>query len=168
MKQFLKEGWPYLTVLFLVVFIKAFIISPIRVNGPSMKETLQNQDIMLLDKISYRFHDIKRFDIVVIHLDEEDIIKRVVGLPGEKIEYRDEKLYINGKYVKEDFYHEETDDFDLSEFGSKKIPKDSYFVLGDNRVESLDSRTLGFIEKRRIKGHATFTILPFSRWGKKK
>lgn len=133
-----------------------------------MQETLQHKDIMILDKISYRFQKVKRFDIVVIHLDEEDIIKRVVGLPGEKIEYKDQKLYINGEYVKEDFYHEETDDFDLSKFKSKTIPKDSYFVLGDNRVESLDSRVLGFIPKKRIKGHATFTILPFSRWGEKK
>ncbi len=168
MRKFIKEGWPYFAVLFVVVLIKAFVISPIRVNGPSMKETLQNQDIMLLDKVSYRFHDIKRFDIVVIHLDEEDIIKRVVGLPGEKVEYKDQKLYINGKYVKENFYHEETDDFDLSSFHSKKIPDDSYFVLGDNRVESLDSRVLGFISKKRIKGHAIFTIFPFSRWGEKK
>lgn len=168
MREFIKEGWPYLLVLFLVVFIKAFIVTPIRVNGPSMDETLKNQDIMLLDKISYRFKEIERFDIVVIHLDEEDIIKRVIGLPGETVEYKDEKLYINGKRVKENFSHAETDDFDLSKFESKKVPKDSYFVLGDNRVESLDSRVLGYIPRKRIKGHATFTILPFSRWGAKK
>ncbi len=168
MKEFVKESWPYLLILILVILIKAFIISPIRVNGPSMNDTLKDQDIMILDKISYRFREIKRFDIVVIHLEEEDIIKRVIGLPGEKVEYKDNKLYINNKRVKEPFSREETDDFDLSKFASKKVPKDAYFVLGDNRVESLDSRVLGYIPKKRIKGHATFTILPFSRWGVKK
>lgn len=167
MRKFIKEVWPYILILFIVVIIKAFIVSPIRVNGPSMKDTLQDKDIMILDKVSYRFHDIKRFDIVVIHLDEEDIIKRVIALPGEKVEYKDNKLYINGKRVKEKFKHAETDDFDLSGFETKKVPKNSYFVLGDNRKESLDSRVIGYIPKSRIVGHATFTVLPFSRWGSK-
>jgi len=168
MKEWIKEIWPYALVLVAVILIKAFIISPIRVNGPSMEETLQDKDIMLLDKISYRFQKIKRFDIVVIHLEEEDIIKRVIALPGEKVAYKNNKLYINDKLVKEPFSHKKTEDFDLSNLTSKKVPKDSYFVLGDNRTESLDSRVLGYIPKSRIKGHATLTLYPVSRWGKKK
>lgn len=168
MRQFLKEVWPYLIVLLFVIILKAFFIAPIRVNGPSMKETLQDRDIMLLDKISYQFAPIKRFDIVVIHLDEEEIIKRVIGLPGEEIEYKNNKLYVNGKRIKENFSHKKTADFDLSKLDQKKVPKDTYFVLGDNRTDSLDSRILGFIPKNRIKGHAVFTLFPFSRWGAKK
>lgn len=168
MKNFLKEVWPYAVVLIVVVFIKIFVVSPIRVNGPSMLETLQDKDIMLLDKIGYHFQKIKRFDIVVIHLDNEDIIKRVIGLPGESIEYKNNKLYVNGKQVKENFSHRKTDDFSLYDLDLKKIPKDSYLVLGDNRIDSLDSRVLGCIPKERIKGHATFTVYPFSRWGMKK
>lgn len=168
MKQWIKEVWPYIVVLTVVVLVKAFVVSPIRVNGPSMEKTLQNKDIMLLDKLSYRFKKVKRFDIVVIHLDNEDIIKRIIGLPGEKIAYKNNKLYINDKVVKEPFSHAKTEDFDLSGFKSKKVPQNSYFVLGDNRVESLDSRVLGYIPSNRIKGHATFTLYPFSRWGEKK
>lgn len=168
MRKILKEVWPYILVLFVVVFIKAFVVAPIRVNGPSMENTLQDKDVMILDKISYRFDDIKRFDIVVIHLDSEDIIKRVIGLPGESIEYKDNQLYINGEKIAEDFSHARTDDFDLEDYEFKKVPKDCYFVLGDNRLESLDSRVLGYIPKSRIKGHATFTLFPFSRWGEKK
>ncbi len=168
MKKILKEIWPYILVLFIVVLVKAYIVSPIRVNGPSMEKTLLDQDIMILDKIHYRFRPIQRFDIVVIHLDTEDIIKRVIGLPGEEIEYKDNKLYVNGKYVKEKFSHAKTEDYDLSQLNHRKIPKNSYFVLGDNRTDSLDSRVLGFIQKERIQGHATYTIFPFNRWGKKK
>ena len=148
MKKFIKEIWPYAVLLLAVILIKSYVISPIRVNGPSMENTLLDQDIMLLDKISYRFQKIKRFDIVVVHLDNEE-------------------LYVNGKYVKEEFSHAKTKDFNIKELGNKKVPKDKYFVVGDNRVDSLDSRILGFISKDRIQGHAFFTILPFSRWGSK-
>ncbi len=168
MKKIVKEIWPYAIVLLIVILVKFFIVSPIRVNGPSMMGTLQDQDVMLLDKLSYRFKEIKRFDIVVVHLDNEDIIKRVIGLPGEHVEYKNNKLYINGKVLKENFSHKKTDDFNLSDLSMKKLPKDCYFVLGDNRMDSLDSRVLGCIPRKRIEGHATFTVYPFSRWGTKK
>lgn len=161
-KSNIKEFLPYFIIIVVVILIKVFVVSPIRVNGPSMEGTLHNKDIMILDEISYRFQKIERFDIVVIWAEDEHIVKRVIGLPGETIEYKDKKLYINGEYVKEDFSHKETEDF-----SKIKLGKDEYFVMGDNRVNSTDSRILGPIPKNKIRGKTSFTLLPFSRFGSK-
>lgn len=160
LNKIVKEVIPYILIVMLVVFIKAYVVTPIRVNGPSMNDTLKNKDIMLLDEVSYRFSDIKRFDIVVLKYDDEYIIKRVVGLPGEELEVKDDQLYINGKLVKQNFNHAETKDIE------KVIIEDNcYYVLGDNRVNSIDSRIIGSVDKSRIKGKAIFTIYPFDRIG---
>ena len=163
MKKYIKELLPYILIVLIVLMIKLFVVAPIRVNGPSMEDTLYNGDIMILDEIKYRFSSIKRFDIVVVRYEDEYLIKRIVGLPGEKIEYRNNKLYINGKYVKEKFSHAETEDFK-----SMTIPKNKYFVLGDNRINSTDSRIIGFISKKDIKGTTSLTLYPFDRFGNKK
>lgn len=163
MKKWTSELLPYLIVLFVVLLMKQFVISPIRVNGDSMNPTLKDGDIMLLNKIGYRFQEMKRFDIVVIHDHETDIIKRIIGLPGETISCVDGIIYIDGKELKEPFSHEETEDFE-----EVQIEKDHYFIMGDNRVDSLDSRVLGALPKSEFLGHATYTILPFSRFGSKK
>lgn len=160
-KNYFKEFIPYLIIILFVVFLKAYVISPIRVNGVSMNPTLDDRDIMLLDEVSYYFTDIHRFDIVVIRQDDEYLIKRVVGLPGEEIRYEDNKLYIDGEYVKEDYDRKETNDF------STKLGEDEYFVMGDNRTNSTDSRIFGPISKDEIVGKTSFTILPFSRFGTK-
>lgn len=160
-KNYVKEILPYFIIIVVVVFIKVFIVSPIRVNGASMNPTLNNKDIMLLDEISYRFNDIQRFDIVVVKKDSEYLIKRVIGLPGEEISYQDDKLYINGKYLKEDYKRKETMDF------TTKLGKDEYFIMGDNRVNSTDSRILGPVTRDEIMGKTSLTLLPFSRFGKK-
>lgn len=126
---------------------------------------------MILDKISYRFNDIDRFDIVVIKTNKTKIIKRVIGLPGDKIEYKDNKLYINGEYVKEDFLDKNTKTYDFTLYdltGYETIPEGYYFVMGDNREESSDSRIIGLISKKNIEGHAKYTIFPFRRFGSKK
>lgn len=165
-KNYVKEFLPYFIIIVVVIVIKLFVVSPIRVNGPSMEDTLHDKDIMILDEISYRFQEIERFDIVVIWYEDEynreHIIKRVIGLPGEVIEYKDGKLYINDEYVKEDFSHKETENF-----SKIKLGKDEYFVMGDNRVNSTDSRILGPIPKNKIRGKTSFTLLPFSRFGSK-
>ena len=154
----------YVIIIVVVLLIKEFVITPIRVNGDSMVKTLHDKDIMILDKISYRFNDIKRFDIVVIKLEDEYIVKRVIGLPGETVEYRNNKLYINGKQVKEDFKHEDTNYFILEE----EIPEGFYFVMGDNRPISLDSRMIGLIKENRILGKTSLVIFPLNRIGNKK
>ena len=164
MKDNIKELMSYLIIIIIVILIKQFIITPIRVNQSSMNNTLYDKDVMILDKISYRFTDIKRFDIVVIKKDNEYIIKRVIGLPSEIVSYKDNNLYINDDLVEENFLHKKTDDYELNE----PIPDDYYFVVGDNRPDSLDSRVIGLINKKEILGKANLVIFPFSHFGIKK
>lgn len=159
----LMEVVPYIIVIIIVIVIKLFIATPIRVNGPSMNDTLHNNDIMLLNEIGYKFSGIERFDIVVIKYDNEFLIKRVIGLPGEKVEYKDNQLYINGKKIKENFKHAETANIEEIE-----VPEGEYYVLGDNRVNSTDSRIIGTIAIKDIKGTTSLTIYPFNRFGRKK
>lgn len=161
-KSGIMEWLSYIIVIIIVILIKLFIVTPIKVNGPSMNDTLHNNDVMILNEISYKFSGINRFDIVVVKLKDEYIIKRVIGLPGEKIMYKDNQLYINGKKVKEDFNHADTNDIEELE-----IPIDKYFVLGDNRVNSTDSRIIGPVSIKDIKGTTSMTIYPFSRFGRK-
>ena len=158
----LMEFIPYVIVVIVVLMIKAFIVTPIRVNGSSMNDTLKNNDIMILDEISYKFSGIERFDIVVIKNDDDFLIKRVIGLPGEEIEYKDNFLYVNGKKVKENFSHAKTEDIEKI-----KIPKNEYYVLGDNRVNSTDSRIIGTVSIDKFLGTTKFTIFPFNRFGSK-
>ena len=161
-KNYIKEFLPYFIVILVVIFIKIFVFSPIRVTGASMNPTLNDKDIMILDEISYRFSEIERFNIVVVKEENEYLIKRIIGLPGEKIEYKDNKLYIDGKYVKEDFKHMETMDF------STTLGEDEYFIMGDNRTNSTDSRIFGPISRDEIIGKTSLTILPISRFGNKR
>lgn len=171
MKQKLKEIYPYIIIIIVVLLIKKFLVAPVRVIGPSMTHTLLDGDIMILDKISYRFNDIQRFDIIVIQSNDSLIIKRVIGLPGDNIEYKNNKLYINNKYYEENYLDGDTitSDFKLEDITKKStIPEGYYFVLGDNREESSDSRIIGLINKSQIEGKAKLTIFPFNRIGIKK
>ncbi len=161
-KKIIKEYLPYVFILVFVLGIKRYVVSPIKVNGESMMTTLHDGDIMILNIIGYRFDDIKRFDIVVVREKHELLIKRVIGLPGEKIEYKDNQLYVNGKKVKDDYGSEITEDF------SVEVAKNHYFVLGDNRTNSMDSRVFGAFPKKSIMGKTNLILFPFSRFGSKK
>ena len=160
--KIIKEIIPYVIVIILVLLFKKFLYTPIRVNGESMMKTLHDGDIMILNIIDYKVHGLKRFDIVVVDEGDELIIKRVIGLPGDTVEYKNNKLYINGKKVNDKYASEKTEDF------SVLVPKNEYFVLGDNRTNSLDSRAFGTFSSNKIMGKTNMTIFPFSRWGKKK
>lgn len=157
----------YVCVILIVVVIRLFVFDPFRVEGHSMDTTLSDGEIMILDKVYYRKNDIKRFDIVVIDEGDRNIIKRVIGLPGEVISYRNNKLYINGEEVSDPFPSKKTDDFTLSEIGHERIPGDCYFVMGDNRTNSLDSRSeaIGVVRKSRILGRANFVVWPLNKVG---
>lgn len=161
-KSIIKEYGLYVITIILVVLVKKFVVSPIKVNGTSMMTTLHDGDIMILNIIGYRFDKINRFDIVVVDEGNEYLIKRVIGLPGEEIEYKDNKLYVNGKKIKENYGSQETEDFKV------KVKKNSYYVLGDNRTNSLDSRHFGAFKKNRIIGKTSLIIFPFNRFGEKK
>ena len=161
-KKVIKEIISYVIIILVVILIKTFVVSPIRVNGRSMYNTLHDQDIMILNEFVYYFNEIERYDIVVIKTNDEYLIKRVIGLPGETIECKDGKIYIDGKKIKDGYAYSETEDFEEVIIG-----KDEYYVLGDNHADSLDSRVFGTFNKDDIKGKASFTVYPFSRFGTK-
>lgn len=161
------EYFVYAFLIVLVIFIRTFIVTPVRVNGTSMYPTLKNGEIMLLNKITYRFNNIKRFDIVVINTQDDKIIKRVIGLPGETLKFENNVLYINGQEVKETFLKEETEDFDIRNLSYDKIPSDCYFVMGDNRDNSKDSRMIGCVKKKQITGKANLVIFPLKDKGRR-
>lgn len=163
--KILKELIPYIIIVIVVVLFRTFIATPIRVDGPSMEDTLKNGDILFLNKLD---KSIKRFDIVVIYKSDIRLIKRVIGLPGESIEYKDNELYINGKVI-EDVALIRTGDFTLHElYNIDKIPEGYYFVMGDNRTVSKDSRyyDIGLIKKSEIAGTTSFRLFPFNKIGK--
>lgn len=162
--SFLKGIIPYVLVILTAVLIRTFIVSPVRVNGTSMVDTLSNGDIMLLNKMNKNYH---RFDIVVIDLGDTKIIKRIIGLPGESIAYKNNTLYINNESIS-DVSKEYTADFSLEElYGYEFIPEGYYFVMGDNRDGSSDSRDIriGLIKKSDIKGKAKFRLWPLNKFG---
>ena len=131
-----------------------------------MYPTFYDNDILILNKLKYRFSDIERGDVVALRFEDTNyLIKRVVGLPGEVVEFKDNQLYINGKVVEEDYLGEDvvTEDFQLSQIGYEKIPEGMYFVLGDNREHSSDSRELGLVTERDILGETSIRIFPFNR-----
>jgi signal peptidase I len=178
-KEMFKEIMPYIIIIIFVVLIRTFIMTPIDVSGESMYPTLHNKDIMLLYKLRLKTVGIRRFDIVVIDTDEGKLIKRVIGLPGEKIQYKIEDngdsrkaiLLINGEVVEENFISDTArvntckyDDTDICD-NEITIPEGEYYVMGDNRGVSKDSRMIGTISKKDIKGITSFVILPFNRFG---
>ena len=165
MKDTTKEYFIYALILFTIIMIRTFVATPVRVNGDSMYPTLKDREIMILNKINYCFNDIKRFDIVVVDIGDEKIIKRVIGLPGETLKYENNTLYIDGQEIKESYLKEETADFNLKDLDLEKIPSDTYFVMGDNRDNSKDSRMIGPVKKEQIKGRAKLVILPLKNKG---
>jgi len=159
-KDNLKELVPYLVIIIVVVLIRTFLVTPIKVNGTSMMTTLSHGDTMILNKIGMKISDIKRFQIVVIKTSDSYLIKRIIGLPGETIEYKEGKLYIDGEEMSDPYYKNNTLDFDKVD-----IPKDHYFVMGDNRSDSIDSRIIGNINKKDILGTTKLIIFPISNIG---
>ena len=157
-----KEYFWYIIILIVVILVKSFVVSTVRVNGNSMYKTLLNKDLMILNKIKYNFKNVERFDIVVVKYENHYIIKRVIALPGEVIEYKDNVLYINDRKVQDKYNSIEQDDFSL------ELGNDEYFVMGDNRGDSLDSRIIGPIDKDDIMGNSEFIIFPFTRFGNAK
>lgn len=157
----------YAFIILIVVLIRLFIFDPVRVEGHSMDTTLSDGEIMILNKVYYRKNDIERFDIVVVDEGDKNIIKRVIGLPGEVISYRNNKLYIDGQEVSDPFPSKKTEDFTLGDIGHERIPGGCYFVMGDNRSNSLDSRSeaIGVIRKKQILGKANLVVWPLNKVG---
>ena len=157
MKINIKEIIPYIILVLVVILIRTFIVSPIRVNGPSMNNTLKDGEIMLLNKLS----SYKKNDIVVVKIPNDKIIKRIIATPGDSIYAKDGIVYVNDKEIKENYTSSATVDFE-----KVFLKKDEYFVMGDNRIVSYDSRKLGPIKKSQIMGKTNLIIFPISKFGK--
>lgn len=165
-KEFFSDAFKYIIVIVVVLIIVLYVVSLQQVVGPSMQPNLNNGDVLILSKIHYRLFDIKRNDVIVLN-DEKNkfMIKRVIGLPGETISYKDNILYIDGVAYNEKLYEGiTTADFDLKDLEYDKIPEDTYFVLGDNRGNSTDSRILGPISKEDIIGKVMVKIWPLNEF----
>lgn len=166
MRKNIKELYPYVIIIIVVVLIRSFIITPVIVSGNSMLPNFNDGELLLVKKIGYNEKAIKRFDVIVIKKDKEEIIKRVIGLPGEHVSYKNNKLYINDKLVSEDYTHLNTKDFNLEEICTcSTIPEGKYLVLGDNRPISKDSRSIGLIDEKNIVGKSVFRLWPITKIG---
>lgn len=159
-KSFIKELIPYVIILIVVVLIRSFIVTPVMVSGTSMSPTLKGREIMILNKLDKKF---TRYEIVVLDTNHEDIIKRIIGLPGETISCENNIIYVNSRKIDDKFGSGVTSDFKKITLG-----KDEYFVLGDNRENSLDSRYYGPFKKKEIKGSTKLIVFPFHKIGKVK
>jgi signal peptidase I len=157
--------------ILLFAFIRTFFFSNYVVEGESMKPTLEEGNKLVVNKIGYQIGAFERFDVIVFHANKkEDYVKRVIGLPGDRVEYRNDQLYINGKKVDEPFlepYKDEvvsgrlTGDFTLKELtGIDTVPEGKLFVLGDNRRSSWDSRHFGFISINQVVGKVDLRYWP--------
>lgn len=154
----------------LIFMIFNFLFTPVTVDGPSMTPTLLDKQWGFSSLFGKFFGNYKRFDVVVVDYVEKDmkLVKRIIGLPGETIEYYDDKLYVDGKYVKETYFDKKyvnsqtyngaiqfTDDF-----GPITLKKNEYFVMGDNRPRSTDSRVLGAFKKEDILSKSVLVLRP--------
>ncbi|HXL23084.1 MAG TPA: signal peptidase I [Candidatus Dormibacteraeota bacterium] len=150
----------------LALVIIVFLYQPVKVEGTSMAPLLSDQERIFINKFVYRFEPISRGDVVVFWypLDRsKSFIKRVVGLPGETVEIRQGSLFVNGEAVAEPYVPPQYED--LSDFGPVRVPRESYFVMGDHRISSNDSRVFGPVASRFIYGRAVFAYWPVDHFG---
>lgn len=160
----------YLVFVFAAVYlIIHYVGERTEVKGDSMYPALQNGDNLIVDKISYRFTDPKRFDIVVFpfrYQEDTFYIKRIIGLPGETVQIDDGKIYVNGKVLSESYGYETISNPGLAS-SPITLGEQEYFVLGDNRNNSADSRepSIGTISRSDIIGKAWLRVWPFDKIG---
>lgn len=175
------RDWVVVLVVALLVAlgIRTFVLQQFYISGPSMETTLFQPNRVLVNKLSYRFGDIDRGDVVVFDrvtsngrdVQHDDLIKRVVGLPGESVSIKGCVVYVDGKQLDEPYLPErDTQQADLvsrcrqPDMTAVDVPSGQVFVLGDNRPQSMDSRVFGPVDKKSIVGRAFVVIWPISRW----
>lgn len=149
----------------LAFVIRTFLIQPFYIPSGSMEPTLQVGDKIIVNKLTNRFKDPERGQIVVFKYPydtSQDFVKRIIGLPGETIEIRDSQVYINGQPLEEDYLPE---GLVYPDFAPVTVPEDSYFVLGDNRDNSQDSRMWGPLPRNLLIGHVLAIYWPLDRLG---
>ncbi|MBZ5642363.1 MAG: signal peptidase I [Acidobacteriia bacterium] len=159
-------GRDLVIALSLAVVIIIFFYQPVKVEGTSMTPLISDQERIFINKFVYRFEPIARGDVVVFWypLDRsKSFIKRVVGLPGDTVEIREGQVFVNGKYLPEPYVPPES--ADMNNFSPTKIPKGEYFVMGDHRISSNDSRIFGPVPRNFIYGKAVFAYWPVDHFG---
>ena len=154
--------------LALAAVVAIFFFQSITMEESSMEPTLQTGERFFINKLVYKFTSPDRGDIIAFTKDGSDDapihIKRIIGLPGETIEIRDGVIYIDGQVYQEDEDLPQITNPGLAEDGVS-LDNDEYFVLGDNRINSTDSRMIGAISKEQIQGTTNFSIFPFDKFG---
>ena len=172
MRELLNTAIYLLCVLGAVWLVITFVGQRTEVEGASMENTLHNGDNLIVDKLSYRFHDPERFDIIVFPFQFQDntyYIKRIIGLPGETVQIMDDgSIYINGEKLEENYGMEVIKPETIGRAAEpNELGDDEYFVMGDNRNNSSDSRTdmVGNIKRENIIGKAWLRIWPVSDFG---
>jgi signal peptidase I len=169
--EWLEWGKAFFIAIVFAILIRTFVFTSYEVQGESMSPSVFDGERFIVNKIGYGFTEPDRFDLIVFHANEnEDYIKRVIGLPGDIISYQDDVLYINAEPIDEPFLKQRvaenkwgsyTNDFAVSEV----VPEGHVFVLGDNRPNSLDSRRLGFIATEQIVGKVDWRFWPIKEFG---
>lgn len=173
-KNYRRLFYAILLALLVAVLFRSFLFTSYMVKGKSMEPTLHDGDLVLVNKMVPGLSEVDRFDVIVFHADaEDDYVKRIIGLPGDEIEYRKDRLYINGKYVSEKYLHlakkksdydPYTADFSLEDItGRHTVPEGYLFVMGDNRPNSVDSRTFGLVADNQLVGKVGLRYWPLTQ-----
>lgn len=161
----------FVTSFAIFLFVYLLILQPHKIRGNSMEPNYHDSEYLLTDKLTYRFKEPQRGDVVVFKppvAPDEEYIKRIIGLPGEKISIKNGNYYINGQKLSENYIPESIytkGNIFLPNDKEIVVPENSYFVSGDNREASSDSRYWGFVTKDKITGKAWFIYLPIRSIG---
>ncbi|SCH98605.1 MULTISPECIES: signal peptidase I [unclassified Romboutsia] len=159
-----------IAVSLVLAFLIVQVVKPTIVSGESMYPTLNDKDYLILNRLSYKFGDIQREDIIVFKTDlkqdngkEKDLIKRVIAIPGDHLVIKDSQVYLNGELLEEEYIHNAytSGDIDIT------IPDEKIFVMGDNRENSKDSRSeeVGLVDEEDILGEVMIRLLPLNEIG---
>lgn len=169
--EWVEWGKAIAVALVLAILVRSFLFTSYEVKGESMAPNVLDGERFIINKISYEFTEPNRFDLIVFRATEtDDYIKRVIGLPGDIVQVRNDVLYINNDPIEEPYLEEGKAAFTWGNYTSdfavpEMVPKDHVFVLGDNRPNSLDSRRLGFIPMDRIIGKVNLRFWPLTEIG---
>lgn len=162
--EFFRDTFKYIVVAAVVILVFVFVIGLQQVVGPSMSPTLTENDIVVINKLSYKLHKINTGDVVIASVSDKYMIKRVIGLPGDELKMVNGRIYLNGELF-DDYV-----DINIEESGNLengiKVGDNEYFIIGDNRNDSEDSRFYGTISKKNIVGKVAFRLYPFSKIGR--